>query len=186
MSEDIVSPEAFILRFSDFVNLLKPEHLPGIKADAVRLFLKRTADKNDAGVRNRVSQYTTAIKSAQTIGDVADFLISLVKDGIRRKIKRFSEEVYKDVFANENQESEDITEISLIRCISRIVLPLEPESVVLFWGYRDYQWDGPFKEPLLQFGADECFERRMTDAGEAMARSLGKPSIGLSGWVERN
>ena len=182
MSENICYTEAFILSVSDFINLLEPEHLPGIKKDAIRLYRERMASEDDAKLQSRVCSYTTVIKSARTIRDVADFLISLVKDGIERKKKRFRKEVYKAVF---EEVDEDFPEIILIQCLSRVVLPCEPESVVLFSGYRDFQWEGPMNEPLLQFDPDEFFERRLTDAGEAMARTLGKTEIEVHSWVER-
>lgn len=188
MSEDICYMEAFTLSVSDFVTLLKPEHLPGIKSDVVRLFRQRMANKqaeDDATQWHRASGYVSAINASQTINDVSVVLISMVKDGIERKKQRFVEDLETDVFSDDEDSDEDIPEITLIRCISRVVLPVEPKSVILFLGYRDFQWDGPYKEPLLRFDSDQFFERRLTHAGEAFARTLGKTDIKLDSWVER-
>lgn len=182
MSVDIWTEEAFLLKFTEFVGLLKPEHLSGIKGDAVRLLRKRMAYADDASTQSRVSRYTAVLKSAETIGNVADFLISLVKSCVLRKKERFAKETSRFVFSDE-EDPDDSPEIELIRCICRIVFPLEPESVVLFWSYRQFQTSATIREPLILFPLDDCFERRMTDAGEAMARALGKTSIEPDEWV---
>lgn len=189
MSEDICYTEAFTLSVSDFVKLLKPEHLPGIKSDVMRLFRQRIASnqfEDDATQQQRVSRYVAAITASQTISDVSNFLISMVKDGIKRKRIRFEKGRGTDVFSDDGESEDEIPDITLIRCISRVVLPVEPQSVILFLCYRDFQWDGPYREPLLRFDADYFFERRLTGAGVAMARILGKTDISLDSWVERH
>lgn len=171
--DDWEDDESFNLKFSDFLNLFTPEHLPGIKGDAIRLYRERMTEDDDV-MQSQVARYSLAIKAARSIGDVSRFLSSLVKHGIARKKKRCDKEVYKAVFDDGYDHSPENT---LIQCISRVVLPFQPESVIFFTGYHGFQWAGPKNEPLLAFDSREFFERRLTDAGEAMARTLGKSEL---------
>ena len=186
MLEDIGSYESFLLRFTTFLHLLTPEHLPGIKTDAVQLFLARMEEADDEEYRPRIRKYTIAIKEAQQIGEVSDLLITIMKKGIKRKRKQLQVDGSTELFEPYDPEYADLPELTLIRCVCRIVLPLEPEGVRFFWSGREHQWDGPEMEPMLEFEIDDCFERRMTNAGEAMARTLGKDEIELDNWIERS
>jgi len=153
MGTDIFIGTGFVLEFSKFVSLFRTQHLHGIQTDAIRLYCERMSESiNDNPELRR-------IESALSIDAVVEIITAIV---------------------NDNSAEDDI--LTLIQCISRVVLPLVPEEIRVF---DSAGWSGggvPIGEPVLIFGYDDCFETRMTSGGEALARTIGQKGISPDEW----
>lgn len=162
MGMDISSNRGFLLPFVDFLNLIGPAHLEGIRTAAIRLFRKKTEDcEHDAAFLEETIQ---AIQAANSVDAVRAALTKMVKP-------------HKDYL------SEDLREMELLRCVSKVILPVVPLMGQRFDNPRLNGYDVPIGELVLQFKFEDCFESRMNRSGEAMARTLGKDVIIPVEWT---
>jgi hypothetical protein len=160
MGMDIYSGKGFTLALDEFLKLIRPEHLTGIKTGSLPLLLHRfDGEELEEEVEAVVAQILRS-------DDLEGFL---------------------SAFPDKSDIAEGIDSDSqlfrLIQCISRVVLPFEPESCRVFTNPREEDWNGPYDELILIFDYSTCFKERMTKSGQTLASVLGKKKIQSSSWT---
>jgi hypothetical protein len=168
MGMDIFSEKGFVLTLKQFLDLIEPAHLAGIKSAAMTLFRQRISDEELDGP---LAAAAAAIESAAGVDDISAAL--------------------QGMFATSDCDDEeacfeDDQRLALIASISRILLPLEPTSIRVFTSSRLSGFSVPIGEPVLLFNFADCFEVevRMTGCGQAMARTLAQEDIKPDEWTE--
>lgn len=161
MGMDIYSEDGFLLPFTDFLKLIEPVHLEGIKTDAIWLFRKRTGDRRYGMPMKDAIQ---AIEAANTVEAVCEALMGMLEP-------------------QNDRIEEGSHEMELICCISKVILPISPVNGLRFDNPRLSGFDVPIGELVLKFHYSDCFETRMTPSGEALARTLGRDKIDPNKWT---
>ena len=171
MGMDISSEQGFILTFSHFLGLFRPEHLYGVQRNAIRLIHQRLNDgvmESEPQLRSQIHN----IQSAKTIEECTETLAAIVKD------RMLTDREEWDV----NDNMDDIGMV-VIDCISRVVLPLTPTCMRVFASQRISGWHVPIEEPVLIFEFRDLFETHMTAGGLALARAIGESKISPIVWT---
>ena len=180
MGWDIIQGNGFVLKFSKFLRLFQSEHLHGIQNDAIALLRCRLSGfpfDDHPDLKRKFDERMQVIESAVSIESVRDILGSLVKEHLPQD----KEESY--IFP-EWDDDEHWPWMELIRCCSRVVLPLEPSAVRIFRSPRINGYDVPIGRPVLVFNYDDCFVQRMTAGGKALARTLRQSAISPMEWTD--
>lgn len=154
------------LEFSEFIKLFIPQHLEGIRLDAIRLYRKRMREYERYGESAYSHVDAERIESAETIEEVVRILQEIVEH-------RTSND---DSYVLDTDDTRET--MILFRCISRVVLPGEPESVRIFRWSEKIPWL-PYAflgVPVLSFMPDAFYKAQMTSTGSALARTIGQDS----------
>lgn len=162
MGTHAFSDSAFLLTLSEFCRAIKPEHLPGIRRDAVAWIRQQCADNSD------LERLCESLEGVDSSDDVHSALIDYV-DRVRES------------FGDELQDHEPLQLV--FRGICYVVLPLQPEYVTVLDPSRVDMGAAPTETPILRFSMDRCFSLEMTAAGQQLARSLGMLAIKPSAWT---
>lgn len=162
MGTHAFSDSAFLLTLSDFCRAIKPEHLPGIRRDAVAWIRRQCADSSDL---HRLCESLEAVAVSDDVQGVLVDYIDLVQGS----------------FDDELQYHEDLQLV--FRGICYVVLPIQPEYVTVLYGHDVDMGCAPLKTPILRFSMQQCFSLEMTTVGRQLAQSLGVPVLEPSTWT---
>jgi len=160
MGMDIYSEKGFTLTLKEFLKLIRPEHLTGIKTGSLPLLFHRL-DGED--LEEKVEAVVAQILRSDDVAGLCSAFSkkSTVQDEIDSDSQLFK----------------------LLQCISRVILPFEPESCRVFTNPREEDWDGPYDQLILIFDYSTCFTEKMTKSGRTLASALGKKKIQSSTWT---
>lgn len=170
MGIDIYSNSGFTLPYEAFLRLIKPAHVRSIKVHAVQLFLRRfprecSREALDKKMENTLNQLLAANDPVE--------MAEALTDSMKEEGKWISSK-----FEGESQG------LCLIQCISRVLLPIEPEEIHIFENERQEDCYGQeLNVPILVFSSSQCFKVVMTPIGRTMAKTLGKDEITNSTWT---
>ncbi|EAQ80590.1 hypothetical protein DSM3645_14630 [Blastopirellula marina DSM 3645] len=171
---DTWSHKGYLLAFSEFLELLTPEHQQGVQRDAALLCYR---------IGSSESRLLGRVRHAKSIHQIKQIL----SDSIQAKIEEYESEGdegsdYWPLFS-EDSDGTDQTTLALIQAVSRVLLPIEPERVTMMRNGRTSGWDVPLNEVVLEFSFDACFEIEPSEIGKALARAIGIDELKPSEWT---
>jgi len=191
MGLDISSDTGVVVTLDEFLSLIQPEHVQGIRVDGLALYYRKLAEEQMAG---RTPSYTKKLQSDDYSEEYRDLdeewqaLINRIEKA--ESVEEIREAIGAVIRMCAHTPSAELDVLDLfyllITSITPVFSPLPVGVAESEEGPRISGDDVPVDEPFVVFSNEECFETRLSAQGRALANALGRTSLRPETWTSQS